>query len=134
MLQALNTGHDGSLTTLHANSPEDSIARLTTMVRYEADLPVDVIEANIASAIDLVVQMRRSPDGSRCVSDVVGLTFDRDERRCITVPYYRRAVGKERGYWEETPDWVDNAPLYASVSKEEVEQWKEVCSLPFYLS
>ena len=134
MLQALNTGHDGSLTTLHANSPEDSIARLTTMVRYEADLPVDVIEANIASAIDLVVQMRRSPDGSRCVSDVVGLTFDHDERRCITVPYYRRAVGKERGVWEKTPDWVDNAPLYASVSKEEVEQWKEVCSLPFYLS
>ena len=134
MLQALNTGHDGSLTTLHANSPEDSIARLTTMVRYEADLPVDVIEANIASAIDLVVQMRRSPDGSRCVSDVVGLTFDSDVRRCITVPYYRRAVGKERGVWEKTPDWVDNAPLYASVSKEEVEQWKEVCSLPFYLS
>ena len=134
MLQALNTGHDGSLTTLHANSPEDSIARLTTMVRYEADLPVDVIEANIASAIDLVVQMRRSPDGSRCVSDVVGLTFDHDERRCVTVPYYRRAVGKERGVWEKTPDWVDNAPLYASVSEEEVEQWKEVCSLPFYLS
>ena len=100
----------------------------------QADLPVDVIEANIASAIDLVVQMRRSPDGSRRVSDVVGLTFDHDERRCITVPYYRRAVGKERGVWEETPGWVDNAPLYASVSKEEVEQWKEVCSLPFYLS
>ena len=133
MLQALNTGHDGSLTTLHANSPEDSIARLTTMVRYEADLPVDVIEANIASAIDLVVQMRRSPDGSRCVSDVVGLVFDHEERRCITVPYYRRAAGKEHGCWEETPGWVDNAPLYVAVSKEEVEQWKEVCSLPFCL-
>ena len=133
MLQSLNTGHDGSLTTLHANSPEDSIARLTTMVRYEADLPVDVIEANIASAIDLVVQMRRSPDGSRCVSDVVGLVFDHEERRCITVPYYRRAAGKEHGCWQETPGWVDNAPLYVAVSKEEVEQWKEVCSLPFCL-
>ena len=54
MLQAMNTGHDGSLTTLHANSPSDVVSRLTTMVRYAADLPVDVIESNVASAFDAV--------------------------------------------------------------------------------
>ena len=63
MLQAMNTGHDGSLTTLHANSPSDVVSRLTTMVRYAADLPVDVIESNVASAFDAVVQTARSLDG-----------------------------------------------------------------------
>ena len=127
MLQALNTGHDGSLTTLHANSPEDSIARLTTMVRYEADLPVDVIEANIASAIDLVVQMRRSPDGSRCVSDVVALRFDRQAGRCSTVPYYKRALGASEGAWEAVPGWIDDVPLHAAATEEEVASWKHAC-------
>ena len=64
MLQAMNTGHDGSLTTLHANSPSDVVSRLTTMVRYAADLPVDVVESNVASAFDAVVQTARSLDGS----------------------------------------------------------------------
>ena len=49
MLTAMNTGHDGSLTTLHANSPRDVLSRVVTMVRYGVDLPVDVIEANAAS-------------------------------------------------------------------------------------
>ena len=59
MLTAMNTGHDGSLTTLHANSPRDVLSRVVTMVRYGVDLPVDVIEANAASAFDAVVQTSR---------------------------------------------------------------------------
>ena len=128
MLQALNTGHDGSLTTLHANSPEDSIARLTTMVRFGADLPVDVIESNIASAIDLVVQMRRSPDGSRFVSDIVALTFDRSASRCDTVPFYRRPIGRD-GTWEVVPGWVKDLPGSNIATKEEVSEWVRACSL-----
>lgn len=128
MLQALNTGHDGSLTTLHANSPEDSIARLTTMVRFGADLPVDVIESNIASAIDLVVQMRRSPDGSRFVSDIVALTFDRSASRCDTVPFYRRPIGCD-GTWESVPGWVKDLPGSNIATKEEVSEWVRACSL-----
>jgi pilus assembly protein CpaF len=66
MLQALNTGHDGSLTTLHANSPRDTLARLETMVLMAGyDLPVRAIRQQIASALDVIVQLERMHDGSR---------------------------------------------------------------------
>ncbi len=76
MLQAMNTGHDGSLTTLHANSPKDVQLRLEVLVRTGTELPVDSIQRQIASAIDLVVQLARMRDGSRRVShvtEIVGL-------------------------------------------------------------
>ena len=77
MLQAMNTGHDGSLTTVHANSPRDVISRLETMVLMSGvELPSRAIREQIASAIDLVVHESRLSDGSRkvvCVSEVVGL-------------------------------------------------------------
>ncbi len=71
MLQAMNTGHDGSLTTVHANSPEDVISRLETMVLMSGhDLPSSAIRSQIASAIDLVVYQARLADGSRRVMAV----------------------------------------------------------------
>jgi pilus assembly protein CpaF len=71
MLQAMNTGHDGSLTTLHANSPRDAISRLETMCMMAGmDMPVQVIREQIASAIDLIVQQTRLRDGSRKVSAI----------------------------------------------------------------
>jgi pilus assembly protein CpaF len=71
MLQAMNTGHDGSLTTLHANSPRDAIARLETMVLMSGvELPVRSIREQIASAIDVIIQQSRSIDGSRKVTKV----------------------------------------------------------------
>jgi len=77
MLQAMNTGHDGSLTTVHANSPRDVISRLETMVLMSGlELPSRAIREQIASAIDLVVHESRLSDGSRkvtCISEVVGL-------------------------------------------------------------
>lgn len=129
MLTAMNTGHEGSLTTLHANSPSESISRLTTMVRYVAELPVDVIEANIASAIGLVVQTRRALDGSRYVSDVVSLSFDQEAGRCQANTIYERAQGAESGTWMSVPDWVDELSLLGVANEEEVEQWKHMCSL-----
>jgi pilus assembly protein CpaF len=69
MLQAMNTGHDGSLTTLHANSPRDALARMETMTLMAGlELPIKVIREQIASAIDLIVQQTRMKDGSRKIS------------------------------------------------------------------
>ena len=68
MLQAMNTGHDGSLTTVHANSPRDALSRIETMVLMAGfDLPVRAIREQIASALDLVVHTSRLRDGSRKV-------------------------------------------------------------------
>jgi len=80
MLQAMNTGHDGSLTTGHANSPRDMLSRLETMVLMAGmDLPVRAIREQIASAIDLIVQQSRLRDGSRKVThicEIVGMEGD----------------------------------------------------------
>ncbi|MFZ5826350.1 MAG: ATPase, T2SS/T4P/T4SS family [Bacillota bacterium] len=71
MLQAMNTGHDGSLTTGHANSPRDMIARLETMVLMAGmDLPVRAIREQIASAVDLIVQVSRLKDGTRKITHI----------------------------------------------------------------
>jgi len=80
MLQAMNTGHEGSLTTVHANSPRDSLSRLETMVLMAGvELPVRAIREQVASAIDLVVQLERMHDGSRRVvalTEVIGMEGD----------------------------------------------------------
>ncbi len=71
MLQAMNTGHDGSLSTVHANSPRDGIARLETLVLMAGmDLPLRAIREQIASAVDVVVQLTRLRDGTRRVTHV----------------------------------------------------------------
>ncbi len=71
MLQAMNTGHDGSLSTLHSNSPRDALARLETMVLMAGmDLPVRAIREQVASAVDLIVHLTRMRDGSRRVTKV----------------------------------------------------------------
>ena len=71
MLQAMNTGHDGSLTTVHANTPRDTLSRLETLVLMAGmDLPLTVVRRQIVSAIDLVVQQARLRDGSRRITHV----------------------------------------------------------------
>ncbi len=75
MLQAMNTGHDGSLTTAHANSPRDMIARLEVMVMMSGlDLPVSAIREMVASAIDMIVQISRYSDGSRRLTNITEIT------------------------------------------------------------
>ncbi|MDP9433586.1 MAG: CpaF family protein [Actinomycetota bacterium] len=80
MLQAMNTGHDGSISTVHANSPRDVISRLETMVLMAGiDLPVRAIREQVASAVDLIVQQTRLRDGTRRithVTEVVGMEGD----------------------------------------------------------
>jgi pilus assembly protein CpaF len=71
MLQAMNTGHEGSMTTVHANSPRDAISRIETMVLMAGyDLPMRAIREQIASALDLIMQVSRLPDGRRVITQV----------------------------------------------------------------
>ena len=81
MMQAMNTGHEGSITTLHSNSPDDAINRLETMVLMnDMDLPVNAIRNYIEKAIDIVVQIDRLSDGKRkitSISEVVGMKNDK---------------------------------------------------------
>jgi pilus assembly protein CpaF len=71
MLQAMNTGHDGSMTTLHANSPRDAVSRLETMAMMAGlEMPLMALRTQIAAAIDLVVHMERLSDGSRKVTRI----------------------------------------------------------------
>ena len=75
MLQAMNTGHDGSLTTAHANNPRDAITRLENMVMMAGfELPSKAIREQIASALDLIVQQTRLPDGSRKIVQISEVT------------------------------------------------------------
>ena len=80
MLQAMNTGHDGSMTTAHANSARDLLSRLETMVLMSGmELPLRAIRSQIASAVDIVVQIARMRDGSRKIiniSEITGMEGD----------------------------------------------------------
>jgi len=80
MLQAMNTGHDGSLTTIHANSPRDALSRLSTMVAMaNLNLPESAVRRQIANGIQVVIQVSRLPDGHRkvvSISEIVGMEGD----------------------------------------------------------
>ena len=128
MLQAMNTGHDGSVTTLHANSPAEAVGRLVTMVRYAADLPVDVIEAHIAGALDVIVQTMRSTDGSRFVSEIAAVSFDGKHRECRVRTLFKRGPHERQGVWLGAPEWVDGLATAGLASEGQVAAWKR--SLP----
>lgn len=71
MLQAMNTGHDGSMSTLHANNPRDAIARLENMVMMASDnIPMTTVRRNIASAVNIIIQVSRLSDGTRKIMDI----------------------------------------------------------------
>jgi pilus assembly protein CpaF len=75
MLAAMNTGHEGSLTTLHANSPRDALSRLETMILMAGmDLPLAAVREHIAASIDLLVQQARLSDGRRLITSIVEVT------------------------------------------------------------
>ena len=80
MLQAMNTGHDGSITTVHANTARDSLARLETMVLMAGvDLPIRAIREQVSGAIDLIIQQARLKDGTRrivAITEVAGMESD----------------------------------------------------------
>ncbi len=102
LLQALNTGHDGSLSTVHANSPEDALRRLETLaLMADVGLPHAAVREQVASAVDLVVHQERRRDGSRAVTSVAevvrvagGAAHARAAGRRPAAPPGRRAAGR----------------------------------------
>ncbi|MBR2364977.1 MAG: Flp pilus assembly complex ATPase component TadA [Lentisphaeria bacterium] len=130
MLQAMNTGHDGSLTTIHANSPRDALARLETLVLMSGfDLPLRAIREQIASAITIIVQISREKDGSRkvnCVSEITKM-----EGEIITMQDL--FVYKQSGWTEDgkmTGDFVPtgNIPTFM----EEIERAGLQCDISMF--
>lgn len=123
MLQAMNTGHDGSLTTLHANSPQDAVMRLDTMVRYGASLPVEVIQRQIGAALDLIIQVARSAEGRRyvCQVDQVELTADMGALELVTL--YRRELYEDAGSWERVPTFFGKLARLRLADVKEVQRW-----------
>ena len=79
---------------------------MVTMVRFVADLPVDAIESQIASAFDLIVQTARGADGSRMVSQIAVISPGESIRECIVAPIYQRDICGGAGVWLSAPEWV----------------------------
>ena len=109
MIQAMNTGHDGSMTTVHANSAREVIERLEVLVLMAADLPVSSIHRQLASALDLIVHISRLPGGARVVTQVTEvLRYDPDENQIILhdIFNFRNGVSlRATGY---LPSFVDS--------------------------
>jgi pilus assembly protein CpaF len=113
----MNTGHDGSMTTVHANSPRDSLARIETMVLMAGiELPVRAIREQIAAAVDLIIHQTRLKDGSRRithVTEVVGLGSDGIELQDLFLFDFRAGLdtyGRYRGQLQPTgqrPTFMD---------------------------
>ena len=98
MLQAMNTGHDGSMTTAHSNSPRDTLARLETMTLMAGmDLPVRAIREQISSAVDLIVHQERMRDGTRKVTHITEVTGMEGEIITLTDLFIFEQVGYENG-------------------------------------
>ncbi len=97
MLQAMNTGHDGSLTTIHANNPEDMLMRLETMVLMAVEIPIRAIREQTVAALSVIVQMTRLADGRRRVTHISEINgIDPETGRILTedIFTYRPAVGE----------------------------------------
>ena len=123
MLNALNTGHDGSLTTLHAGSAEEAVLRLILMARFGMDLPTALIEEQIATAIDLIVVTRRLSDGRRVVTSLSEVSRGEGGQalldECVTFDFVDRtwALGHE-------PRFVGAALADGILTEEEVQRWR----------
>ena len=119
MLQALNTGHDGSLSTGHANSPKDMLSRLETMVLMGMDLPLPAIQRQIASGLDIIVHLGRLRDKSRKVLEVTEvLGYWDQEIHLQTLYHYEENCKEDEEYRESngenkvSGDWKKIAELY----------------------
>ena len=122
MLQAMNSGHDGSLTTLHAGTAQEAVSRLVLMARFGMDLPAALIEEQVATALDLIVMSRRMPDGSRVVSSTceVGRAKDGSVELRELVSF---DAAERRWHLEREPGFVSAAVREGLLEEEEVRAW-----------
>ena len=123
MLQAMNTGHDGSLTTLHAGTAREAVSRLVLMARFGMDLPAALIEEQVATALDLIVMSRRMPDGSRVVSSTCEVGCDEAGgvalRELVSFDSATRS-------WRlvEVPRFIERAVREGLLGEGEVVEWR----------
>lgn len=122
MLQAMNTGHDGSLTTLHAGTAEEAILRLVLMARFGMDLPTDIIEEQVSSALDLIVMSRRLPGGARRITSLteVGRAQTGGVELVECVSY-----DEAEDVWHvvRVPSFVERGVAEGLLDEREVEKW-----------
>lgn len=126
MLQAMNTGHDGSLTTLHAGTAREVIVRLTLLSRYGIDLPGDLIEEQIAMALDGIVMSQRIPDGRRFVSSFTGVTRT-PEGGVQLEEYVSFDPATTTWLLLREPPFIAEGVRSGAIAREEVERWRSLC-------
>jgi pilus assembly protein CpaF len=126
MLEAMSTGHDGSLTTLHAGSAEEAVVRLTLLARYGIDLASSLIEEQIAMALDGIVMSVRTPSGKRYVSSYTGVS--RAPGGGVELTEYVRG-GAVAHTWEliREPPFIGEALRTGALEQEEVDRWRSSC-------
>lgn len=126
MLQAMNTGHDGSLTTLHAGSAREAVVRLTLLARYGIDLPGDLIEEQIAMALDGIVMSVRTPGGRRYVSSYTGVS--RSDAGGVELTEYV-SFDEASATWElvREPPFIEEGLRSGALREKEVERWRSSC-------
>ncbi len=115
MLQAMNTGHDGSLTTLHAGSAEEAISRLVLMARFGLDVPTAVIEGQIGSALDIIVMVRRGKDGKRFVTHASEVYIGEDSK-ARAKPFVVFDEKKQTWKLKYIPEWLNDEPFIKELS------------------
>ncbi|WP_432721419.1 CpaF family protein [Jeongeupia wiesaeckerbachi] len=119
MLQAMNTGHDGSISTLHANSPADALLRLENMLNMGVvNMPSALIHRQLASAIDLLVQVERAADGQRRVTRISAIVEADGDVRCVDVFAWRDSGEARTAHAVDFDDKLASAGL--------IDAWREV--------
>ena len=127
MLQAMNTGHDGSLTTLHAGTAEEAILRLILMARFGMDLPAAIIEEQVSTALDLIVMSVRRGDGSRRITSLSQVRRSEGGGvELVPVVSYERA--EDRWHLVREPPLVAQGLEMGRLQREEVERWRSSIS------
>lgn len=127
MLQAMNTGHDGSLTTLHAGSAREAVSRLVLMARFGMDLPASIISEQIATALDFIVMARRMPDGTRCISSLSSVTRSEEGEVRLSECVHFDDVERTWTLVRE-PAFVEECLREKTLVNEEVEAWRRSCA------
>ncbi len=109
MIQAMNTGHDGSMTTVHANSAREVIERLEVLVLMGADLPMTSIHRQLASALDLIVHIGRLPDGARAVTQISEVVrYEPEEKQIVILDIFNFRNGKTLRPTGYLPSFIDS--------------------------
>jgi pilus assembly protein CpaF len=123
MLQAMNTGHDGSLTTLHAGTEREAVLRLVLMARFGMDLPVDIVEDQIASGLDILVMSHRLADGVRLIGSAS--TVGRAEAGGVELTEFVH-LDETRRAWQlvREPPFLARAVADGLIGAEEVGRWR----------